>query len=167
MDAGEPPLPVDPDMRERIKKRIGGWIEFAEYGPTGIHVEDAEDFEVFLDAVVEAAASVPLPVDGLREALGEAVNALEWCDTRYKQTLAGRPVLDVDELRAYIARTLTDARAALAAPTPAPPALDVEQVVIALEKTVDILGDEPPSFYDMATTFIEQYARLSGTEPGE
>lgn len=47
------------------------------------------------------------------EALEGLVNALEWCDTRYRQTLAGKPVLDVDEMRAYVGRTLTDARAVL------------------------------------------------------
>jgi hypothetical protein len=51
--------------------------------------------------------------DQLREALGEAVNALEWCDRRYRQTLSGKPVRDVGEMRAYIGKTLTLARTLL------------------------------------------------------
>lgn len=59
-----------------------------------------------------------------RELIGELVNALEWCDDRYRQTLAGKPVRDVAELRAYVGSTLTAARTRLASETPRPGAFE-------------------------------------------
>jgi hypothetical protein len=129
----EPPLPVDPDARNALADAT--WLD-----RNGVNIEDAIK-RLHRSGYTVVAASVPLPVDGLREAASDVV-------TEYDQAAYGALAVAMDTLRT-----------ALAAPTPtAPPALDR----VAFAAAIQEVG--LPMQY--VHRIMDRYAeRLSGTEP--
>lgn len=101
---------VDGDRMRWLFDNYGiGWRGATAYPPDDDQLADfIEDLrhDFALEASASAAGAAPLDV----ALIGELVNALEWCDARYRQTLASKSVRDVDEMRAYVAATLTSAR---------------------------------------------------------
>jgi hypothetical protein len=128
----EPPLPVDPERFGPIYGDLDAIIHSAERAINRLH----------------AAASVPLPVDRLREAITDFLK--RWDNPERYHRL---PAVD-------------DLRAALAAPTPAPPALDVERFENDLwAALIPFLRVKDRGAAHRA--FVPILARLSGTDDND